>query len=406
MIRLPKLSITTLVTSSLIAAIVSGIVGALINGYVTRSKPHIAVVSVGFEGDMIKVSDEVQKASRNDAWGHPLETYVHFDVLVEREQLASQVLARLEEARNHVDEWLGLIKDDESLTQFTKSGVKNTPYIGKYTILIGSSLLGELRRRSLPELPVALEEVIQHDRLWPLNEDESGWRLHLQNEVVTFPKDDAFSDSERNQQELIAESFSRGIVENIVHSHEIFSRTAADEFIALDKLREAIRSDLASRARIVVSLSLSNLGGTPLVLEPYLIAQATSGQDSHSFALQVVDPDGGGSAAQQEHLPGGSDDQREESGVKVLVGEFLQTSGGAPYVAVGPGESKRFEAISVSPIGEQGSKIVNYYELGDLGMRVVGQSVTGKTVGSTLAVFGKVPSEAKSNQLEKLVKAL
>ena len=408
MTKLPQPSIRTLIITTVIAAAISGIIGALINGYFSRSKPHIAVTSLGFDADMIQISDKIKEASEDDAWGPSLHQHVHYDVLTKREQKASEIAELLKEAKTQVDEWLDPIQTNENRTVLSKAETKVTPYLGEQTQIIGSHLFGHLRRRTPIDLPKTLKEVSEYDTLWPLIPTSDGWTLHLQETSVSFNTDNAFSEREIMLQELIAESFSRGVAANIVSIHEFFASTAATEVIALNTLREAVRKDLAAGAHVVTTLSISNVGGTPIVLEPYLVAQATLGEDAYSFPLKMVVPEEKEPESLRDILDmeESGPNPKGDQGVAFVVDEYLRKTKTSPYIAVGPGESKEVRAKSLEAMGDQGEKLIQFFDAGALRVQVVGQTLGGKRVRSEIAMFGVALSDSKRDELNSLEEAL
>ena len=336
-------SIREVILVAVVSFVVSGLGGALLNAYLNRAKLTLTVTSLGFEGGFVEVDDELIKASENDDWGVPFERFVDFRTLLAREKASSEMVLRLQAAQQHVDRWLTPITTDEAQEVLTKTEVRRSPYLGSETTVMGSSIPGQLRRRDFPDLPIALEQVREHPRLWPVEKRSRVWLIHLQTQAVSFPLHEDFSERETTQQELIAESLSRGIARNIVHIHQVFSERAAREILNLQRLRDAIRSNLAAKARIALTVSIANTGASPAILEPYLLGYARIADENLPFTLKVS---GKVVADTDDRLP--SPQQRQ--GERFLVENYLRETGTLPYIAVAPGESKEVILTYGSPI--------------------------------------------------------
>ena len=406
-----QFSLKEVFVTAVVTLFVAGFGGAVINGYVARAKPTISVTSLGFAGKVIKISDAVKEASAEDVWGDSLERFVDFETLVAREKKANGVALRLETAKKDVDKWLGPASLNKQKA-FDKNSLRETPYLRGHPVTIGSHIYGNLRRRQFSDLPVPLERVMTEfpDILWPLEQAKgrAGWRLHLGRSSILFKTNDSdFSQQEYEQQRLIAESFARGVADNIVHIHKTFSDSVATEILKLRKLRDVIRNNLATKAQLAVTVSISNTGGTPIVLEPYLAGEGTLGEERLPFILTrimtrqkpAVPPTNEVSNLLQQLQ---TQSRQNRRGDKFLVEEYLPRPGTSPYIAVRPGTATEVTLTSLKPMSERGPKLLKIFEAGVLQFRVVAQSLDGAAIASEPSTFGRGLSADRKERLEEL----
>ena len=169
-----KFSLSTIVATTLVSFLVSGVGGALLQRYLARAKPVIVVTSAGFEGpaDHIEVSDELLGTAQDDSWGGSLSKFEKYAALRSREAKTAEVEARLTKAISTVDKWL---KDSErGAEQVSTAELLRHPLTND--TVFGSSINGYIKRTELP--PPPLTNTTTFTNLFPVFRRDGIPELH------------------------------------------------------------------------------------------------------------------------------------------------------------------------------------------------------------------------------------
>ncbi|MDF0378793.1 hypothetical protein [Methylophilus sp. YYY-1] len=394
-------SLTQILVTAITTFILSGLGGALFVRYLSRGRPIVSVTSVGFSGDVIHLSEEAIDASAADSWGPPLNGFVSYDTALTRDGACSKLILELGKVKNIVDDWLSQNVSEDSTQLLTKAQLKSCPYFSFSHV--GSSILGKLKRRNMPDLPVPKNEVEKEARKYDLDKRKDAWVLHLGERGILFPIHEVFSEKETNQQELIAESFSRGILRNIRLVMQTFSSSTADELNKLRTLQNELRKCIPLNANLVIEASVTNLGDRPITLSPYCITTLGLGEDSVSIILKTT-------AAKPQAEPTEPNNpvdllaravgkKSSDRGEMFAIEPFLAKAGSSPYITVPGGGTTNMMLVSTEKLGGLGEKLVKHYELGTLTCRLMATKAVGGKVFTPKVTFGKELSEHRKQQL-------
>ncbi|EOD79425.1 hypothetical protein D515_01773 [Grimontia indica] len=365
---------------------ISGVIGVGLQKHWSRSKPLVNVTALGFEGDIVEIPDEMIKLRDKCVWSDGLDHFVTFDNLLKKERDATQVLAALQKTKEIVDSWLEKITVDGEAQQFAKNKLLRSPIISDGR-LVNATVIGALKRKDFPELPVSLEDFESLDNIFPVEElkDDKGWNVHCGRFGLNY-RDHNFSEQERKSLKNIAFSIAKGNAKNIIFLHEYYSNFAGAEIYNEEKLVKQLRKLIIENAKISMKVNISNLGQSPIIFKPYMAAKLVFGQAEKSFVMKTE------SNSEIESLK--FDDM-------VRTEEFLHSSDPSPHISVSGGSSIDVKLISIEKIGSESELVSEFYELGGLQGKVFAKTLDNKILSSSMIHFGKsITAEEERSLLE------
>lgn len=348
-----KFSLSTIVATTLVSFLVSGVGGALLQRYLARAKPVIVVTSAGFEGpaDHIEVSDELLGTAQDDSWGGSLSKFEKYAALRSREAKTAEVEARLTKAISTVDKWL---KDSErGAEQVSTAELLRHPLTND--TVFGSSINGYIKRTELP--PPPLTNTTTFTNLFPVFRRDGIPELHTGMKGISFPVR-GFVDSKMNEANImVADSFAKGIRVNMTHYSRVFLEKERQSVLLLKKLRAQLQQVLLEQARPTVSITVHNSGDTSVALRPYF-GMSVLGSDgktqSDKYLMVLAGQSDPASTDLLEKLLSEKDDQDRSKQVKVE--SYLPQAGGLSYTTVSPGASVTLRLVATERLGTKGQQ--------------------------------------------------
>lgn len=380
----PVFSLGHIFITALVTFVISGLGGVFVSRYLARARPNLSLTALGFCGSYVHLSDEAIEASEKDAWGPPLNVFVDYNVAINREMRCSKLILELGEVKDSVDLWL---KEHlaEDASSFSVSELRGCPFF-TYSQIV-SSILGLVRRRSMPDLPTRLDNVVKLGSKIELTEIADKWVLHLGSKTLNVKKGD--SEKERAQLELIANSFAYGAYENILHILKIFSSDAADDINKLGKLRQELRNCIAQSAYLTLDVVASNQGEKPFILNPYCKAELKLGSDKVAIIFKTEKEKDALSSPQEKPTTKVDSNRGEMFDIE----PFLSETSSSPFMSIPGGMTQRITLISIEPMGGMGEKLVKHFELGTLTCSITAKSAAGTSISSLPVIFGRELSQ-------------
>ncbi|WP_434565927.1 hypothetical protein QFW85_13100 [Vibrio chagasii] len=378
------------ISSAIAISALSGLAGVGLQKHWSKSKPLVAVTALGFEGDIIEVPSELITLADKCVWSERIENFIDFKELLLKERNATQVLAALQKTKEIVDNWLDKVTVDVAPNQFTKNKLLRSPIISDGR-LINATVMGSIKRKDFPDLPMNLNEYEDLNNIFPLEKikDQKGWNVHCGRFGINY-RDHDYSEQDRGNLENLATSIAKGNVKNIIFLHEYYSNFAGAEIYNEEKLVKKLRQLIIENAKISMKVNISNLGQAPVIFKPYMAAKLVFGQESKSFVMKKE-----------------ADNNKEKLKFDDLVRteEFLHSSEPSSHITVSGGSSVDIKLISLEKIGTQSSvdiKLISlekigtqsslvseFYQLGGLQGAVLAKSLDNRVYSSSLVHFGK-----------------
>lgn len=394
-------SLTTVVGTTLISFLISGVGGAFVQRYLARGKPVVVVTSAGFEGaaDYIEIPDELLTTTQEDAWGTSFSKYEKYSTLRDREAKAAEIEARLTKAIASVESWL---KDSErGPEQTSPAEVLRHPLVTD--TMFGSSLNGYIRRTELPPPPVS--NVADKANLFPIFRRDGMPEMHTGKIGVTFPTR-GFVDSRMNEANVLsADSFAKGMRVNIVHYSKVFLEKERQSALLVKKLRTQLQKILLEQARPTVSITVNNSGDTSVALRPYF-GMSVLGSDAKKQTdqyLMVLADDPAKHASSDLLGTLLSDKDERDKSKQVKVDPYLPQVGGLAYTTVSPGTSVTLRLVATERLGTKGLQYRTAYESGLLNTKILALTAAGASVWSEVSAFGaNVNKAAEADLLGRL----
>lgn len=217
---------------------------------------------------------------------------------------------------------------------------------------------------------------------------------------------DALPDWRQNFQ-LLVTSFGVGSYENIQFYSQKFVDESRRELVALRNISDKLHEIILPNAAISARLLIENRGGKSITFNPnfalhfkdpslsispiLLRAGPEQNKKKNPFSLSA---DGGFAI----NIPNGTG---EEEGKMVQVKPFLPDPDSYPYINVPPGEIKEVSVTGSMPLGKTTKDLLTMYQSKLLRFTVVGSTVTGTRIESTITNF----SEQVGGDEQKLLQA-
>lgn len=397
-----RFSFATVVATALISFIISGIGGAFFQRYLSKAKPSIIVTSAGFEGaqDHVEVPAELIRLSQEDSWGSSLARYELYATLRDREAESAEIEARLSKTIASVEAWL---KESEGGSdQTSKAELLRHPLFND--VAFGSSINGYIRRTELPSPPRT--DVADLSPLFPIFQNDGQPEVNAGKIGILFPTIGMRDARMREANNLFAESFSRGVRQNIANYSRVFLEKERQSILQLKDLRSALQSALLDQARPTVTVTIQNSGDRPVTFRPYF-GLAVLGTDQKAISDNYVLVSESSPAPQSEvgDLADILSDRIDADKSKdVKVDPYLPSAGGLTYITVAPGSSHSVRLTALNRLGAKGSQYRTAYDSGLLTTRVVALTTHGKEVWSEVSVFGASLNKQQQDEVNQLLK--
>lgn len=377
---------TTDIVITLIASAISGVAGLYIQRYLSRAKPTLNVTSLTFEGDVVEVSDEIQRLTRRCDWSPNIDRYISYEGLKDFEVHIAQASAALQQEKENVDEWLENFNSDGLAINFSIGQMMRSPALADLKVF-GGYFRGSLRRREMPELPTSLADLKQQNELFSVEINQSKFSVHCGHFEMSFKKEE-YSEDIYPQIEQLIYSVSRGNGANMLKLHETFSSYAGSQVYDYQKLLVEVRKHLIDNSKLSLSVSISNTGQTPVILKPYFAVKLEFGEKTKSIVLENT----------KKQIS-----KKEVPFVDLVRSEQYQKSATSTnYVNVSPGTTVQVTLISSDGLRGDSHAIAEFYELGGLKGQVYANTESGAVVKSNLSTFSKAISEADRKSLIKI----
>lgn len=395
------------VLKALLAFFLSGVVGALLQQWLSRAKPMFVISSIGFQGseEFIKIPDSLVLASKDIAWVRILNPYITFENLIVHHKHTCGVIQRLEKAIPAVEDWINKYGSSQSKQNAAMSfeELKKHPYMNIPTV--GSAIDGGIRRNEYREVPIRLDMIQSFERIADLSFSKEGWRLDLDEKVIVFPIE-GVEEGRKKDMELCAESFARGVLANVAYYTYSFVNASNRELRKLNEFRRLLEETLLPNSYVSVDLSIYNSGKSAVAIRPHMGLKILHEKfRGKALVLAIRKP-------KKHDLGDPSDDlQKEEvenlkrrSGQEELVESFLPETSASPYVSVSPGEMKEITLIAADPLGKENiESLKQIYQTGLLTCKVLGITLDGKEVWTKPTVFSNEINAGDREKLKKMV---
>lgn len=398
----PSWSLTQIIASAIIG-LVSLITGGLIQKWLMRGRPSLQITSIGFSGssEFIKIDDTLITQTEKDSYGETLRKYEPFSVLKSRQRQSAEYIERLRAAIPLCEEWIEKAAGSNPATCLNLGALKRHPYM--LDDIVRTVLIGMCRRGEIGAPPLSIGDIANYHIVAPLSEASGGKDLHvsLGRFGVIFPSEQMPNDLRKADLRLLAESFSKGVAENLHFYTTRFVEQSTADSLLLRELTQTLERAMLPNAHISVVASIYNVGGGAITLRPHL-------------GLRILHNDLRDTTFILSHTPGPSNPQgavraapedSTQRGRHVVVQPFLPETTSAPYISIAPGQAYEARLLATAPLGEKpGKSLMKIYDTSLLRCQIVAITVSGQAVWSTPSVFSGAVTDASRNEIESLVK--
>jgi len=211
------------------------------------------------------------------------------------------------------------------------------------------------------------------------------------------------SEQKRQQVRLVADSFAKGLLQNIVHYTEFFLNGAREDLLKLKALEEPLRDTLTREARLTVNVAFRNSGDAASVFRQYYSASLQSKQFSQVILLSPVERGSRGGnkddiLARLAKEMSEIDESTTPSADADELSKILPSAKGSQLQGIGAGEVKQVTLQSLKPLGDDGQKIASLFQNDVIECQVFGFLANGSKVSSDLVPFGKSAIEREQQE--------
>jgi hypothetical protein len=390
----------TEIINALIGFFLSVILGAFFQRWLSRAKPTFIIRAVGFQGSekLIKLPDKLISLSDNP-WLYQLKTYSSFEDLIMAHKNALESIERLRIAIPLAANWVKENSNDKMLA-VSFAEIKKHPFVNSGTI--NGRIIGMVKRNELQKAPISsLDEIQKYERVTDLKHTKEAWILDLEERMANFKFDEVDSDNRMKDLEICAESFARGIKQNIIHYMQGFVNVANRDLNEINEYKQLLEEALLPEARLSVELSIYNSGQSAVAIRPHMGLKILHPSfEKKTFILSVQKKNTVDINKTNETT------KSPISGSEVVVESFLPETSANPYISVSPGEMQEVVLLAAEALGKANGEIIkNIYQTGLLTCKIVGQTITNKHVWSSPAVFSNQITSDEKTKLEKIVTA-
>lgn len=394
-----------------VSLLVSGVGGAYFNKWLSRAKPKLQILSFGFDGTStpFELPEELRKRTSADSWGKTLGQTATFEGLRSRYRSNLELIRKHEQLIPQVDKWLQQFKSrltpasGTAALHLTAAEIDSHPYMQDE--LFGSSMIGNIRRLQVSEPPIIDLEKIDY-RLTVLDRSDRAFVVQFGRKATRFPLDKMDSAQKRRLMMLMADSFAKGVLQNLVYYSEFFLNAAREDLLKLKALEEPLRDVLTKEARLTFQVALRNDGDTSISLRQYYATTLSAKQYSKTILLSILAKTGDQSnngdlisklakqVIDEEDLDGGSPDSDD-------ISKILPSARGSQLASIGAGEVKTIALQSLKPLGEDGKQIVALFQNDIIECEIFGFTSDGTRISSDRIPFGKSAIEREQQDILK-----
>ena len=385
------------ITVSLSAGVLSGIGGMFLQKYWSNKAPVVQLTSVAFEGPLVKVPHDLVETTKTAPWGKHLDNFETFEALIEYEQQQGVYSEKIEQAKSLAEDWLKLYQDDLEKELIPKSALEACPYF--HTPIMGSSLLGNLRRRKKIQLPIENIELENTNNIFDIqSENDKEIVLHLGYKAIRFPISKDFGEEQKMTNKLVAYSFVTGNSKNISWLMNYFINESSREVIEVEKIRKAIQGLLTKSAVLKFGVTLTNKGTEPQLIKPYGAVNVKFG-DSNKLLLvehKQNNNEQPGKLDLEQLLTNKASAAKKPTNVPTFVNKIDKS----PHILV-PGHS----SIDVTFVSIEGNasaeKIIDFYRFGGVSAIVMVETINNSKLTSPVTSFAHSLNEDRQETLRE-----
>lgn len=309
---------------------------------------------------------------------------------------ASESIERLRIAIPLAVNWVNENNNDKILT-ISFADIKKHPFANSTTI--NGRIVAMVKRNELQKAPISYDEIQKYERITDLKHTKEAWILDLDERMSNFKFDEVDSDNRMKDLELCAESFARGIKQNIIHYMQSFINTSSRDMNEINEFKQLLEEALLPEARLSVELSIYNSGQSAVAIRPHMGLKILHPSfEKKSFILSV----------QKKNTVDKNNTNEPASslisGREVVTESFLPETSANPYISVSPGEMQEVVLLAAEALGKANGEIIkNIYQTGLLTCKIVGQTITDRPIWSSPAVFSNQITSDEKTKLEKIV---
>lgn len=378
-----------------VSFLISGVGGALFQSWLSRAKPSIAIVSLGFGGSasLVPITTELKRKSAADVWGDNFEDLEPFEALQNRYAETESLKAKHEVLIPLIEQWIRLTssrlaaKQLGPTEQLTDLEVVDHPNMTH--ALFVSALEGMIARREITNSPPVKDFEQFEVRLPTQRRDKGDFdRIALQHGMNNywFPLNRMDTPQKKQLMTLVVESFSRGISRNLLFFSEVFLSAAKDNLLKLKALSDSLKEALLKNAHLTVVVSLRNMGATPIVFRQYYALEIHARQYSRTYVM-VAQPTNAGDRKKSPRDPIGSSPK------------FLPTASESRFVSVAASSVEQTTLHATQPLDKDGEQILTLFQNDILECRLSGVTIEGTEVSSDRVPFGQKSIEEQQRQV-------
>lgn len=384
-------SLKPMIITGLVSFFISGLGGYLLSDWQNRAKPALIVSSIGFSPSdrLLEIEPNLLARSLSSSWMRRLKKFEPYSSVDEEYKRLVRIEKRLQKGVDLAEKWL---KEKEkwktgAIEKISVQEIAETPYA--QDSIVGSTLVGSIRRNEVDNPPVSFEELKSLSDVAELFKDDEGWRIHLGSKSTGFPDDDAKGHRSKNHIKLLAFSFAKGSTKNIYYYTKWFVDETYRDLQDVQSLIANIKNILLPSAHLKIDVSVYNSGHSPVTLKPYMAVKFLNEElKNHSIILHRAKEQTNETSSLGD-LFGLKNGQNEKS-TDVKVSSYLPESIGSQYIFIPPNSGENFTLSSNTPLGvDKGAKILALFNANALRSQLISLDSDGVSINSPAFIFGK-----------------
>lgn len=265
-----------------------------------------------------------------------------------------------------------------------------TPLLSSRKIVF-SLLTGTIRRNEFPDLPVTIEELEAQNDLFKSSTTDQKTVIHCGDFGLELKRDNDFDKINTPNTRIAALSISKGNFKNILAIHKLFSDLCGTQIYNYTNLMSKLRKTLVSNSKLLIKISASNLGQTPVILKPHFSLSLEYGEKKKIFVFESR-----------------KFENKKKDNPQILFIDSVRSdkykgySSNSSLVNISGGSTVDIELISLDELDDDSELISEFYEIGGLTGQAFAKTEHGSIIKSKKSLFCKGISEAEKRQLTNI----